>query len=63
MIYRGYDISSEHWSPSPAFDWSFAHLDFDGAPDANDNRYGYGASEQDCKDQIDEMIADEESNV
>lgn len=36
----------------PICDFEFWHDDFDGAPDANDKRCGYGPSEQNCREQI-----------
>lgn len=39
----------------PAF--SYSHDDYDGAPDAHDNRYGYAASIDEAKAEIDEMEA------
>lgn len=43
--------------PTRACDWQFWHDDFDGAPDANDNRSGSAASLEDAKMEID-MIED-----
>ena len=55
MNYKGFIISHDPKPiPSRAFDWDYMHEDFDGAPDAEDNRCGNGASLQDCKDQIDD---------
>ena len=61
--YRGYTIS---YDPPPipmrSSDWAFVHDDYDGAPinsesdDGGDRRCGYGASVEDCKQQIDEQI-------
>jgi hypothetical protein len=34
--------------------WAYVHDDFDGAEDANDNRYGYAATVEACKTQIDD---------
>lgn len=55
--YRGYRIGPYRPSYSPSTDWSWAHEDFDGAPDANDNRYGYAASPEACRAEID-MLED-----
>ena len=44
--------------PWPNFDWAYVHDDFDGAPDANDNRYGHAESLEACKREID-LIEDE----
>lgn len=61
--YRGYTI---HYDPPPiplrSSDWAFVHDDYDGAPihsesdDCPDHRCGFGASVEDCKQQIDEQI-------
>jgi hypothetical protein len=59
--YRGYTIS--HWAkpiPATSFDYDFSHEDYDGAPDSGDRRCGSGASVEDCKEQIDEIIECEE---
>lgn len=56
--YRGFEISVAGYSPAPQFDWEFAHEDYDGAPDGNDNRHGRGASLSDCMAQIDDMLED-----
>lgn len=45
--------------PTRNCDWHFHHDDFDGAPDAGDNRYGSGASIKDCIDQIRDIEADD----
>lgn len=54
VVYRDFEISPSSVSYSPETDWSWVHKDFDGAPDGNDNRYGYGSSIEDCKTQIDD---------
>lgn len=43
--------------PTRACDWQFWHDDYDGAPDANDNRCGSAATLDDAKMEID-MIDD-----
>lgn len=48
-IYR-YDIA-----PYPDLKFAFVHDDYDGAPDAWDNRYGVAKSVEDAKAQIDDM--------
>ena len=55
--YRDYRITFDY-PPIPVrtIDYSFAHKDYD----LDDPRYGSAGSIQDCKDQIDEMIEDEE---
>lgn len=35
--------------------YEFVHDDYDGAPDANDNRCGHASSIEDAKAQIDEL--------
>jgi hypothetical protein len=44
--------------PVPYCDWAYAHDDLDGAPDANDNRYGYAATLAQAKAEIDEREFD-----
>ncbi len=39
--------------PSRNCDWHYVHDDFDGAPDAGDNRYGSCATAAECRDEID----------
>ncbi len=59
--YRGYTIT--HGAkpvPTRVWDYDFVHADYDGAPDSGDRRCGNGASVDDCKEQIDELIEDEE---
>lgn len=53
-LYRQYVIESD------GYGYSFAHVDFEGAEDSTDGRYGYCMSLEDCKDVIDEQIADAE---
>lgn len=57
--YRGYTIT---YDPPPigtrAFDWSFEHDDFDGAPDAGDRRCGHAASVAACRAEIDDIEDD-----
>lgn len=63
MFYRNFHIS---YSPPPipyrSADWHYWHDDFDGAPDGNDNRYGSCASEQACRDEIDEWYLEQETD-
>lgn len=40
-------------TPAP-YRYCFQHDDYDGAPDGNDNRYGFANSIKDCCDEIDE---------
>ncbi len=48
--------------PPPVFirgaDFSFYHEDFDGAPDAFDNRCGYAATEKEAMQEIEDAIID-----
>ena len=41
--------------PTRAFDWTFAHEDYDGAPDSGDTRCGFASSIADAVRQIDEI--------
>lgn len=57
LKYRGYTITHDPPPiPYPSFAWQFVHEGYDGAPDGGDIRCGSGASEDDCKAQIDELI-------
>jgi len=61
-VYRKYEITLDP-KPVPshiAGDYSFVHMDYDGAPDGNDNRCGCAQSIADAKQQIDEQIEDRE---
>lgn len=40
--------------------WTFVHDSYDGAPDAKDNRHGFGSSIDDCIKQINEYILENE---
>ena len=56
-LYRGYRV--EYWPPPIPVrdhDWSFWHLDYDGADDAHDSRYGWAASEEEAHRAIDEQL-------
>lgn len=44
--------------PNRNFDWEWVSDDYDGAPDAYDDRHGYEASEQACKNSIEDWIVD-----
>ena len=44
-------------------DYSFYHIDFDGAVDSHDVRCGLGCSEKDCMLQIDEIENDIEEGI
>lgn len=52
--YRGFRIYYDR-TPLAGNDWHYVHDDYDGAPDANDNRAGTEASLEACKTEIDEM--------
>jgi hypothetical protein len=55
-FYRGYVIEPADPPPIPGwrnFVWSYAHENYDGAPDANDPRCGRAASLDACKAEID----------
>ncbi len=58
--YRGYRIN---FNPPPIptrfDDWQWSHEDFDGAPDAYDNRCGTSASLEQAKADIDAQIGGE----
>lgn len=58
IFYRGYHIYPNPVNIAASVDWCYAHKDFDGAPDAGDNRYGYAASIEACKAEIDERLDD-----
>ncbi len=59
--YRGYKIThSLKPIPTSAFDFNFAHEDYDGAPDSHDVRSGNAGSIVEAKELIDEIIEDEE---
>jgi len=58
--YRGYKIEWDARLMHPTCGWVFQHDDFDPTPmyaddPPSDNRYGYGTTLQDCKDQIDDL--------
>ena len=57
--YRGYVIE---YDPPPIpvrlHDWTFAHEEFDGAPDSGDMRAGTAASLEDAKREIDLQCGD-----
>ena len=57
IIYRDYEI---YFDPPPIptrqWDWHFMHVAFDGDEDP---RYGHCASEQACRDEIDERYLEE----
>lgn len=59
LTYRGYRIYRDPPPiPDRNHDWHFVHEDYDGAPDAIDNRAGSAASIDACQAEIDEMEAE-----
>lgn len=60
--YRGFEISKNQMVPPipgwQQFEFVFTHRDYDGAPDANDNRHGHGPTVMACKREIDELLDD-----
>lgn len=63
FAYKGWYI---YYDPPPIptrnCDWHYVHRDFDGAPDANDNRCGHAASEASAMDEIDAWIEENEGD-
>ncbi len=47
-------IDPDTWPP---FAYAYTHDDYDGAPDSNDPRHGYAATEAEAKAKIDEYEA------
>lgn len=58
-LYRDYEISENPCNILRECDFVFSHKDFDGAPDSNDSRCGYGPTVEDCMEQIDDLVAAE----
>lgn len=58
--YRGFIIARNPVTPPipnwQQFQFSYVHKDYDGAPDANDNRHGYGPTVMACKQEIDDLL-------
>jgi len=54
LWYRGYRIH-----PGYRKKYEFVHDDYDGAPDAGDNRHGEGDTIEHCMKQIDELYQEE----
>lgn len=64
IAYRGFDIYPSLVSYHPKTDYTYTHQDYDGAPDAYDNRAGFCGSPEECRAEIDEWYLDQEaSNV
>ncbi len=60
LTYRGWHIDFDPPPiPTRNCDWHFWHDDFDGAPDAGDNRRGRAPSLADAKAQIDDIEDDQ----
>lgn len=59
--YRNYHIRYDPPPvPSRAFDWSWHHDDYDGAPDSNDNRCGHSRTLNEAKAAIDAQLDEQE---
>lgn len=55
--YRGFRIYHDPKPiPDRRHDWEYAHEDYDGAPDSNDDRHGTAASLEAAKAAIDSML-------
>lgn len=59
IVYREFHIGRSSVSYMAATDWCYAHDDYDGAEDANDNRCGYAPSLEAAKSDIDEWWFDQ----
>lgn len=58
--YGPWRIAPANWTrPHPGFDWYWWHGDYDGAPDAGDNRTGIATSLSACIDAIHEWEDDQ----
>ena len=55
LMYQGYRIFHEDEIDPMANRFKFVHDDYDGAPDANDYRFGVGISIMDCVKKINEI--------
>lgn len=61
-MHRGFRIYYDPtFLPTRDLDWVYVHDDYDGAPDANDNRHGRAASYAECIREIDALLDDEET--
>ncbi len=54
-LYRNYAVISDAPPIPRGPEWSFCHEDYDGAPDASDNRCGFADSASECFFVIDEI--------
>ena len=62
--YRGYVIWYDPPPvPTDAWNWHYHHDDFDGAEDADDNRYGHCPTKEQCIGEIDDYIEDHEDEA
>ncbi len=53
--YRNYEVKFDPAVVSYFVEWSFCHEDYDGAPDANDDRCGFADTAAECFKIIDEL--------
>ena len=60
IIYQNYLIFHVDEIDPRNNEFKFVHDDYDGAPDANDHRHGFGESIQDCIHQINQYILENE---
>ena len=60
-----YKIEPATGEDSYHFKWSFLHTDYDGAPDAKDNRQGFGHTVAECHEEIHqiEMLNEDEGRL
>lgn len=55
-----YDITPNRNALPFAATHAFQHEDYDGAPDSYDTRFGWGNSEEDCQEKIENHIENED---
>jgi hypothetical protein len=55
IVYREFHISNDGWG------WAYSHDDYDGAPDANDNRCGHAKTLPAAKAEIDDWWGEHQS--
>jgi hypothetical protein len=56
LIYRDFLIRPATVSFTRETNWLFVHRNYDGAPDANDDRCGFGETARACMIEIDAML-------
>ena len=56
--YEDYKIVPANGGAEYHYNWEFCHVDYDGAPDSHDNRYGHAQTLDDCRDEIDIIEGD-----